>query len=360
VAWRVELPAKGPSSPVVVGDRVFVTCSGGDQQDELYVVCYATSDGRELWRRRFWATGRSHCHPLSANAAPTPTSDGRHVFAFFSSNDLFCLDLEGRLCWARGLAVDHPRAGNDAGMSSSPVVVEDLVVCQVENQGDSFAIALDRRTGETRWEVPREKKASWASPLVFQPWPDAAPMVLLQSNNHVSLLNARTGQAVWDREIKCNAIPSAALQGNRLYVPANGTTVFEFLGPDSVSEVWNSSRIAPSTASTVVAGDNLYCVARGGVLNCADASTGERVWQMRIGGQHWCTPLVAGRYAYLFSQDGEATVVDLSNVDPDDAESSIVHRHKFADEVFLASPAVAGNAMYIRSDRHLWKIAEVR
>ena len=122
-------------------------------------------DGRNgCWHRQFWATGRTLCHPTSANAAPTPSSDGRRIFAFYSSNDLVCLDLHGNLKWYRGLAFDYPHAGNDAGMASSPLVIGKTVVVQMENQGDSFAAGIDVETGRNRWRLARERDASWASP----------------------------------------------------------------------------------------------------------------------------------------------------------------------------------------------------
>ena len=80
VAWKMDLPGKGPSGPIVVGDRVFVTCSGGDKQDQLYTICFNKDSGKKIWQRRLWATGRCFCHPLSANAAPTPTSDGEYIY----------------------------------------------------------------------------------------------------------------------------------------------------------------------------------------------------------------------------------------------------------------------------------------
>ncbi len=134
-AWKVELPGSGPSSPIVVGRRVLVTASSGISQDRLHVLCFDAGDGRRLWERQFWATGRTITHPQSANAAPTPASDGQAVFAFFSSNDLVALDLEGNLLWYRGLGRDYPRIGNDAGMASSPVVLNGLVIAQTESQG---------------------------------------------------------------------------------------------------------------------------------------------------------------------------------------------------------------------------------
>jgi outer membrane protein assembly factor BamB len=121
-------------------------------------------------------------HPSSANAAPTPASDGHAIFAFFSSNDLVALDLDGNLLWYRGLAFDYPTAGNDVGMSSSPAVVDGVVVAQVENQGESFAAGLDAQTGVTRWKIPRPHAASWASPVVMRDAASGAPAaVLLQS-----------------------------------------------------------------------------------------------------------------------------------------------------------------------------------
>ncbi len=151
VAWKVELPGRGPSSPIVVGNRVLLTASSGAQQDRLHVLCFDAASGERLWERQFWATGRTITHPQSANAAPTPASNGKAVFAFFSSNDLVALDLAGDLLWYRGLGRDYPRIGNDAGMASSPLVVDDLVIVQTESQGGAFATGIDARDGSTRW-----------------------------------------------------------------------------------------------------------------------------------------------------------------------------------------------------------------
>ena len=172
IAWKAPLPGRGPSGPIVVKGRIYLTASGGVKQDRLYVLCFDGQSGKELWRREFWATGRTHCHPTSAVAAPTPASDGERIFAFYSSNDLICLDLDGNLLWYRGLAFDYPKAGNDVGMASSPAVSGDTVVVQIENQGDSFAAGLDVATGESRWRIPRETGSNWASPVAM-PEPDS-------------------------------------------------------------------------------------------------------------------------------------------------------------------------------------------
>ena len=124
--------------------------------------------GKLEWEQTFRATGRPFCHPTSANAAPSPASDGQRIFAFFSSNDLACLSLSGELLWYRGLGYDYPKAGNDVGMASSPVVVDGTVIVKVEAQGDSFAAAIDAETGKNLWRIERPQMSNWASPLVIR------------------------------------------------------------------------------------------------------------------------------------------------------------------------------------------------
>ena len=142
IAWRTPLEGRSVSGPIVVGDKVFTTSSSGMEGRWLHVAAVDANSGKILWERTSKATGRPYCHPTSANAAPTPCSDGQRVFAFFSSNDLVCYDLNGNLQWYRGLAYDHPQAGNDVGMSSSPLVVDNTVIVMIDCQADSFAAGI--------------------------------------------------------------------------------------------------------------------------------------------------------------------------------------------------------------------------
>ncbi len=354
LAWKIELPGRGPSSPIVVGDRVFVTSSGGPKEDQLFISCYATKDGALIWQRRFLATGRCFCHPLSANAAPTPCTDGESIFAFFSSNDLFCLDLDGNLKWCRGLAVDHPKAGHDTGMSSSPAVQGDVLVCQVENQGDSFATAINKRTGETLWEIERDKDASWASPLIFQM--GAQRCCLLQSAARATIVDLETGESLWEKEGRGNPIPSSTIDANRIYIPLDGLTVVDF-GSGSIREVLNSTKLAAGSQSNIVANGMVYTFGRGGIVTCASAVTGNEIWKTRVGGQHWTTPLLAGGHLYFFSQDGIASVLQISG-NFEKQNGRLIHVEDFEGEIFLGSPAAADGALFMRSDQHLYKFAK--
>jgi outer membrane protein assembly factor BamB len=351
VAWKADLPGRGPSSPIVVGDRVVVTCSDGPLQEKLLVVCFDAKSGKQLWRRQFWATGRTYSHPDSANAAPTPASDGKRIFAFYSSNDLACLSLDGDLLWFRGLAYDYPKAGNDVGMASSPVVVDDTVVVQVENLGDSFAAGIDAATGETRWRLPRKASMNWTSPALFRT-PQGKQVVMLQSPGLLSAHDPKTGEQVWQFEAECQTIPTAVGTDGRVYVPAKGLTALDLADGTAPKVLWDSNQLNPGPASPIVVGKRVYAMSRAGVLTCGDADNGKNLWQLRVGGTFWSTPVVAGGKLYCVNQDGKAKVVELG-----EGKGEVVGEADFGERV-QGSPAVAGNALYVRSDKHLWKISD--
>ena len=350
VAWKTDLPAKGASGPIVIGDKVIVTCSGGDNQQHLYTCCLSAESGKMLWTQKFWATGRTLCHPLSANAAPTPATDGKYIYAFYSSNDLACLDLEGNLIWFRGLAVDHPKAGNDVGMAASPVVHDGVVVVLVESQGDSFAMGLDAANGKTLWTNEREKTGSWTSPLISKSR-DGKSLVAIQSPNRLSTLDLKTGSVVNEFEGAGSSVPSPIMVDELLLSPINGMTAFKCSG-GQVQQLWNSEQIQPGSASGVVHDGKIMTLNRAGVLNMYSISDGKPAAKVRVGGSYWATPVVAGNHMYFFDQHGNARVVELGD-DP-----KLVHEYKFEDEVFLGSPAVSNNALYFRSNKSIWKIAE--
>ncbi|MEC9094007.1 MAG: PQQ-binding-like beta-propeller repeat protein, partial [Planctomycetota bacterium] len=207
VSWKVPVPAKGVSSPIVINNRVFVTASSGAIQDRIYVLCFDGQTGKKLWKREYWATGRGYCHPTSANAAPTPASDGQYIYAFFSSNDLVCLDLEGNLQWFRGLTFDFPKAANDVGMSSSPVVAEGVVICQVENQGDSFVAGIDAKTGKSLWRVDRKKASNWASPAVIKGEGSRPSQVILTDRTGAIGVDLKTGRQLWEISGRTPSVP---------------------------------------------------------------------------------------------------------------------------------------------------------
>jgi outer membrane protein assembly factor BamB len=352
VAWKVELPGKGPSSPIVVAGHVIVTSSSGARQDRLHVLSYSAATGRLEWERQFWATGRTLCQPMTAVAAPTPASDGERIFALFSSSDLACLDLYGNLLWYRGLQIEHPSAGNDVGMASSPVVVGQTVIVQIESQGDSFAAGFDAESGDTRWLIERPRLGNWSSPTVVRRKNSGDDLVLLQSTTEISLHDPLTGQERWSHKLACNDITSTAIDGDKLFVPANGIHALQFqtAGKEPHS-IWSAPKLNFGASSPIAHDGRIYTINRSGVLNCGDAATGDVLGQLRLKGQIWGSPALVGDRLYVVSRDGLGQVVQVG------AKPEVIGEGAIGEEV-LSSPAVADGALYVRAAQHLWKIAD--
>lgn len=353
VAWQAEVPGRGVCGPIVVDGRVVVTSGSGYRRDRLHVLAFDEKTGEQLWERQFWATGRTFCHPTSSVAAPTAASDGRRIFAFYSSNDLACLDLDGNLLWYRGLGLDHPHAGNDVGMSSSPLVAGDTVIVQVEGKGDSFAAGIDVETGETRWRIARPREMNWVSPAILRGKSREDDLVLLQNSQEVSAHVPATGEKVWGFEVKGNQIPSAVATRDLVVVPADGLTVFRRAeDSNAVEKLWQENELGPGSSSPIIKDDKAY-VLRGTLLLCVEAETGDKLWECRLkGSRFWATPVLAGDHIYVVADGGLCQVVDVSG-----DEGQVVSEVELGEPV-LGTPAIADGALYIRGDKHLWKIAE--
>lgn len=352
VAWTTELPGRGVSGPIVVDGSVFVTSSSGPRRDRLHICAIDVESGDKIWERKFWATGRTLVHPMSAVAANTPVSDGRRVFAFFSSNDLIAVDLQGNVQWMRGLQESYPAAGNDVGLSSSPVVVGNAVVVQCEAQGEGFAAAFNAEDGDLLWRVERPHEPNWSSPVALQQEVDGETVdaVLLQSATRVDVLRADDGAELWSKEIACSSIPSPVFAG-QLFLPARGLSAFSTGPPEAGAQSWAQLTMKPANASPVVFDGKAYVINSAGVLACATVGYDSVAYRKRLGGKFWATPVVAGGRLYCINSEGNAYVVEL------DTDGESVQESSFEEEIY-ASPAVAGEALYVRSYSRLWKIAD--
>lgn len=353
IAWKNDLPGRGLASPILVNGQVVVTASSGPNDDRLHVLSFDADSGEPQWERQFWGTGRSAHHPKTSTAAPTPASDGQRIFAFYSTNDVVCLDLDGNLQWFRGLTFDFPNASNSLGMSSSPVVADGTLICMLESDADSFTCGLDVETGETRWKIDRPRRANWTSPVLLE-GADGKLQVLLQSSAGVSAVDPASGKVLWDYADGAATIPSSAVSDEIVYVPSHGITAMRpGQSNPSVPEVlWNEGGLNPGTASPVAYKDRLYVINGGGVLTSADRQTGERQWQLRLRGKFSGSPVIAGGHLYVVDEQGQLIVVRLG-----EESGEIVSKHDFGDTV-LSTPAIGDNAIYVRGEHHLWKLGK--
>jgi outer membrane protein assembly factor BamB len=351
IAWSVPLPGRGLSGAIVLGDRVFVTCSSGPEQQRLHAVCLDTATGRTLWERQFWATGRTMCHGKTSVAAPTPCTDGDRFYALYSSNDLVCLDRDGTLLWFRGLTADYPNVSNSLGMTSSLVVTEGTVVAQVENDSESYALGIDAATGVNRWRIERPKAANWTSPLLVAPG-----LVALQSKDGIDVVRAADGGVAWRYDGGAATIPSGCVLDGVLYVPSHGVTA---LAPPDGEEtkprqLWRSSRLSPGTPSAVASGGRVFALGKADVLTAGSAADGERLWQLRLEGPFSATPVIVGERMVCVSEKGLVQVIDVAG-----DKGELLATLDLEDEI-LASPAVVDGAIYVRSNDRLTKITAER
>jgi outer membrane protein assembly factor BamB len=290
--------------------------------------------------------------PKTCNAAPTPASDGRNVFALYSSNDLVCLDLDGNLKWFRGLAYDHPNVSNSLGMASSPIVIGNTLVAQMENDSESLATGIDVETGESKWTNQRPKRANWTSACtLLKEAGNDEDLVLLQSSEGIAAIHPATGKTAWSYTDGAATIPSSVVARGIVYIPSHGITALRPpQGSANPEMLWRVGKLGPDTSSPIVYDGRIYSINKAGVLTCADTRKGDEKWRLRLEGPFSGSPVVADGLVYIFNELGLGQVIK-----PGDASGELVAQNDLK-ETFLCTPAVANGGIYIRSDKTLWKI----
>jgi outer membrane protein assembly factor BamB len=350
ITWKKSLPGRGLSSPIIIGNQIFLTAASTTDQSRLHIMCFDSNDGTTQWSREFWATGRTICHEKTCVAAPTPASDGKHIYALYSSNDLICLDLNGNLKWMRALMQDYPNASNSLGLASSPIIVSDTLIVQVENDSESFAAGIDLNKGTNIWKFPRTKKANWTSPIKV-----GKNVVAIQGSEGVTAIEASSGKILWSYNEGASTIPSsvASKDGSTLFIPSNGITALKPRNDNNTPEIlWQEPQLRPGTASPIIVNDKIFIINRAGVLNAAKKDTGEKLWRLRLEGPFSGSPVASKGHIYIASErKGLLQSVDLSG-----KEGKITGTIELG-ETILGTPAIANDSLYVRSDHHLWKIS---
>lgn len=351
--WKADLPGRGPSNPVISGGKVFLTASSGYQNARLHVLAFDAATGKKLWERQFASTGDTSCHPKSCMAANTPATDGKHVFALFGTCDLAALDYDGNLMWYRSLVADYPTITNQVGMASSPVVFKDTLLLPLENAGESFAAGLDKMTGRNRWKVERRRDINWVTPLVVTD--GAKPAALFQTAKELTSYDVETGKVNWSFGGVGEDLSgvSSPLSGGGLLFVAGGGRKNEFLAlkpsqGDATPAVAWQSKLPLGYTSAVYHEGRLYGLGQTGVT-CLDATDGKELWRQRAVGPFSASPVIADGKLYVVSEEGITTVIKLGDKPEVLAVNSV-------GETVLATPAISGGAIYLRSDKHLYCI----
>lgn len=359
ISWSAKLPGRGLSSPIIVGEKVFVTAADGAGQEKLQVLCFQKKDGAPLWSRQMTATGRTMTHAKTCVAASTPCSDGSRVYALWSSNDLAAFDLDGNLAWLRGLTVDYANASNSLGMASSPVVVGKTLVVVIENDSESYSLGIDAATGRNLWKLERPRSANWTSPVPLPARGGTPEGVLLQSTKGVVAVEAATGKTLWEFGPSASSMSSSVVEGGVAYVPAAGITALEVPAPGKAPvSKWNARQINPSTISPLLLKSRLFSVNNAGILTMADATTGDIKWKLRLTGPFSGSPVGAGDRVALVSEKALVQVVDVNAPEGAVLGQLQLQLNEQTKELTLCTPALSGGQIFVRTDSTLWCLAE--
>ncbi len=359
IAWTTELKGWGNSSPIISGDRLYITSQGDD--DSLLVYSLDRDGGAIVWERNA-GKGRLKTHVLHNMATPTPVSDGEHVWALFGTGDLICLSRTGETLWSRNLATDHGEYKILWGMGSSPRLYGGLLYTICLHSGPSYVLAIDKLTGKDVWKVDRkvpcrdEASDSYSSPVILE---SAGRVELLVSGcDHISAYDPLFGKELWTsaglkiehKYGRTMASPgvgegivvacSASMQGlgKAIAVRAGGT------GDVTESRrLWQYEKFTPDCPTPLVYQGHAYLVRDDGIATCLDAKTGEVRWHKRIGrGTFKASPVAAAGRVYFAAESGDCIVAKAG---PDD----VVIAENHLDSSFTATPALVGNRIYLRS-----------
>ncbi len=393
VLWKTPIPGVAVSSPVVWGDRVFVsTAVSSDPHATIRTGLYGdvepSSDlsrhswrlvaldkrtGKVLWERvAHEGVPRTKRHPKSSQASPTPVTDGRHVVVSFGSEGLYTYDVDGKLLWKRDLGVLNAGWFYDPdyewGVGSSPIIWKRSVIVQCDIQKNSFIAAFDVATGQPLWRTPREEIPSWSTPAIYEG--NGRAELVTQATNFTRGYDPSTGQELWRLAGNSEITIPTPIIGANLIIVTNGYRGVQPIyaikpgakgditlkGEQTQSEfiAWSTKRGGPYIPTPLIYRDQLYVCSNNGVLSAYDARTGQRLYQERLGGtggSFSASPVAADGKIYLASEDGDVFVIKAGPTYELLATNSM-------GEALMATPAISEGLIIIRGLKDVFAIGQ--
>jgi outer membrane protein assembly factor BamB len=364
VRWKTAIHGKGWSSPVIWGNQIWLT-TATPEGHEMFAICVDRTSGKILHDLKvFDVASPAFCHPFNSYASPTPVIEAGRVYVHFGCYGTACLDTAtGKVLWTRrDLPCDHFR-----GPGSSPILYEDLLIVAFDGFDVQYVVALDKATGKTVWKKDRDidygttnsdYKKAFATAAVVEV--NGKTQVICPSAGATIAYEPRTGDEIWRvRHGGMNvAAPPQFGQGKAFLCTGDGGSRLLAVRPDGRGDVtathidWTYNKMTvPSRCTPLLIDDLLYLVHEKGIASCLEAKTGQQVWQHRLDGDFSTAPLYAGGHIYFCSQAG-ATYIMAPGRTP-----KIVAVNKF-DDGFMASPAVADGALFLRTKTHLYRIQQ--
>jgi outer membrane protein assembly factor BamB len=365
VAWKAEIPGRGWSSPSLFQNRLYLTTAvpieagSGAGPLSLRAVCVDAATGRIIWNEQVFEepVDAPRIHSKNSHASPTPLVERGRVYIHFGHQGTACLDLAGKVLWKNDAIQYAPVHGN----GGSPVLVEGSLVFSCDGGSDPFVVALDAATGKQRWRFKRvtesPKQFAFSTPAVIEV--NGRQQIITPGAGVVNSLDPASGAEIWQvRYAGYSVIPKPVFAHGLVFLSTGYDSpkvlAIRADGRGDVTDThvaWELPRGGPHAPSLLVVGDELYMVSDRGVATCVDARTGSQHWQERLGGNYSASPVFADGKIFLQSEEGPAFVLKPGKIFEKIAETGFAERT-------LASYAVGDRVLFIRTEKHLYRVEE--
>jgi outer membrane protein assembly factor BamB len=402
VKWKIAVAGRGFSTPVIWGDKMFLTTAvptgktaaptpasdnqaapgapaggpgrrgggggpgggaGAGEEHKFIVMCLDRKTGKTLWERtaRTATPHEGYHRTYGSFASNSPVTDGRYVYVSFGSRGMYCYDFNGKLIWEKDLGVQM-RMRLQFGEGTAPALADNLLIHLFDQESSSFVVALDARTGKEVWRQTRDEVSSWATPLIIDY--QGKKQVIIPASNKVRAYELTTGKLIWEvAGLGTNVIPQPVRHNDMVLVMSGhrdpklmairlGRTG-DLTGTDAVA--WSQTRGLSYTASPVLHEGKFYALTDNGVLSCFNVATGEPYYhQQRLpqADSFKASPIGAAGKLYLASESGVVTIIKMGE------KFEVLANNTFTDQMFVASPIVAEGELFLRSKTHLFCISD--
>ena len=364
VAWKTQIPGRGNSSPVIWGDRIFLTTavpSGSQGEHRFMVLAFDRKTGKQLWEKvAKVATPHEGFHSQYGSfASNSPVVDDKHIIASFGSRGVYCYTHDGQLVWEKDLGI-RMRMLMSFGEGVAPALDGDKLVLLYDHEGDSLLVALDKNTGRELWRTPRPAGSAWSGPLITAV--NGRKQVIVAATKFVAGYDLETGKLIWKATgLGRNVIPMPVVGDGILYVMSgyqgpNSMAIRlgregDLTGTDAI--LWQNSRGTSYTPSPVLYEGKLYMLTDTAMLSCLDFKTGKPYYsQTRLPKAYSfkSSPVAANGKLYMASEDGDVVVVRMGE------KFEALATNTLSGQMFIATPAIMDGDIYLRGQNTLFCI----